>query len=131
MSEKRKAPDVPGGLLGNIISGVAAMPAQPKRPRAGERNMGEHPSQALAKKLHQIRDEFHTMLQQLSPVRGPGLLVCACAAERVQQQCARPRRRPGLATSLPALGAVHRDVRAAASSAVAPTSASQIQAAHA
>lgn len=67
MSEKRKAPDVPGGLLGNILSGVAAMPAQPKRPRAGERNMGLDPFQALAQKLHQIRDEFHIKLQQLSP----------------------------------------------------------------
>jgi hypothetical protein len=67
LSEKRKAPDVPGGLLGNILSGVAAMPAQPKRPRAGERNMGLDPFQALAQKLHQIRDEFHIKLQQLSP----------------------------------------------------------------
>lgn len=67
MSEKRKASDAPGGLLGNILSGVAAMPAQPKRPRTGERNMGLDPFQALAQKLHQIRDEFHTKLLQLSP----------------------------------------------------------------
>ena len=71
MSEKRKAPEAPaaggGGGLGSLLSGMVAMPAQPKRPKAAERNMGIDPFQALAQKLHQIRDEFHVKLQQLSP----------------------------------------------------------------
>jgi len=71
-AEKRKAPEggsasAAGGLLGSIMSGVSSMPSQPKRPKAAERNMGTDPFQALAQKLHQIRDDFHVKLQELEP----------------------------------------------------------------